>query len=304
MKVLITGMNGFVGQYLKREFQTYNNEVVGIGLSKSDDIIIGNVLDRDRIIQIVTEVKPDTIVHLAGQPRVNYSWDNPSETIQLNTISSLNILDAVIALNRPVRILFIGSSEQYGIVDLKNNYVDEKFPTKPVNPYAISKQAQEDLVLSVAHKRNLDVVLTRSFNHIGPGQRTGMVIPDFASSIVKIEKGLQEPVIQVGNLGVKRDFTDVRDVVRAYRLLIEKGCSGEIYNVGNGKSYSIKEMLDFMMNLSNININIEININKFRPVEIPELICNNKKINVTCGWLPLIDIKKTLEETLEYWRKK
>lgn len=304
MKAIITGISGFVGQYLKEELESANYEVIGIERTQKGDIILGDVLDRDRIIQIISDIQPDVIIHLAGQPRVRYSWDNPIETIQLNTLSSLNILDAVSKLNKAVRTLFIGSSEQYGIVSITNNIVNEEMPTRPVNPYAISKQAQEDLVLSLARKRNLDVVLTRSFNHIGPRQKVGMVIPDFASSIAKIEKQLQEPVIKVGNLYLKRDFTDVRDVVIAYRLLIEKGQTGEIYNIGNGKSYSIKEMLDFMINLSPKKIDIEIDKNKFRPIEIPELISNNRKIYETCGWLPRINIKDTLEATLDYWRHK
>ncbi len=302
MKVLITGVSGFVGQYLESELHANNYEVVGVGKTPRKNIVVCDVLNRERLLSVIKDINPDAVVHLAGQTRVHDSWNNPAKTMQLNTLSSINVLDAVSYLNKEVRLLFIGSSEQYGMISAENKFVDENIPTKPVNPYGISKQAQEDLILSLAHKRNMDVVLTRSFNHIGPGQKIGMVIPDFASSIVKIEKHIQEPIIRVGNLNLKRDFTDVRDVVKAYLLLIKYGHSGEIYNVGNGKSYLIRSLLDYMIELSEMEITIEIDVNKFRPIDIPELICNNKKIYEHCNWLPKIDIKKTLEETVHYWR--
>jgi GDP-4-dehydro-6-deoxy-D-mannose reductase len=200
------------------------------------------------------------------------------------------------------RLIIIGSSDQYGIVQPENCPIKETLVQNPLSPYAISKSAQEQIASSLAKAYGLEIVTTRSFNHIGPGQKKGFVVADFSATIAEIEAEKKDPILHVGNLTAKRDFTDVRDIVRAYRLLAEKGTPGEVYNVGSGKAVSISEILSGLLSLSKVDINVMQDPKKMRPIDIPLIVCNFDKLSKDTGWKPSYPIEETLQEILEHFR--
>lgn len=313
MRVLIVGASGFVGGHLIDHLLAHGDDVfacgaeplLGISTIPLERQFSGlDILDPELIDQMLAEVMPGWIIHLAAQSSVARSWQNPALTMRINVEGTINLLDAVRHLEFAPRILLVGSSEEYGKVAERENPIAETRHPAPMNPYAVSKYAQEQIGTLYAGAYGMDIVMTRSFNHFGPGQGRGFVVPDFCSQIVNIERGLAEPVIRVGNLDVYRDFTDVRDVVNAYRVLLEKGRSGEIYNVGSGRDYSIKKMLVDLIQLSTKMIAYEISAEKIRPVENMRIQADICKIGATTGWRPCIGIDGTLLDTIEYWRGK
>ncbi len=301
MKALITGVNGFVGRYLEKELQNNQYDVVGTDVI-GDNVYKIDLLDYENLVQLIEQHEPDVIFHLAGQSSVGYSWKNPKYTVELNVCGTINLLNAVHAGTKKARVIIIGSSDQYGVIRLEDNPVKEDQPQNPGSPYAISKYSQELIALSLSKAYGLDVILTRSFNHIGAGQKTGFVVSDFSSAIVDIEKGRNEPILMVGNLDAKRDFSDVRDVVCAYRLLAEKGISGEVYNVGSGVAISIQELLTTLLALSPAKITVKQDPAKLRPSDVPIVCCDNQKLVRQTGWKPTCKIEDTLQEILEYYR--
>lgn len=299
MKALITGSSGFVGRYLKAELANYGYEVYGLDIKGTD--YIADILDKDLLADIIRTIEPDCIFHLAGQASVGLSWKDPQLTFNLNVNGTLNLLEAVRNLQKNVRTLIIGSSDSYGFVLPELCPITEDTPSNPMNPYGVAKLSQEKMVLVYQKAYNLDIVLTRSFNHTGPGQAQGFVIPDFAAQIARIEQGAA-PVIKVGNLEVKRDFSDVRDVVRAYRLLIEKGKTAEIYNVGSGRAYLISDLLNQLIAYSPIDIQVKRDPLKMRPVELKIIQSNINKLHQDTGFTPSYEIGQTLLDTLNYSR--
>lgn len=315
-KAFITGISGFAGSFLA-EHLLNNGETQVFGsylLDKSlqNLISIKNKLHLEKIdltiraglLNFLNKVKPDYIYHLAALTSPGDSFRQPVETLTNNIAAQLNLLESIreAGLNK-VKILIVSSGDTYGAVDKQDLPIDEDTPFKPLNPYSVSKIAQDYLGLQYFLSYGLQIVRVRPFNHIGPRQSPSFVVASFAKQIAKIEKGQMEPVLRVGNLNTRRDFTDVRDMVKAYELILEKGKAGEVYNIGSGKSYTIEEILQKLLSFSKSKIRIEKDLKLFRPNDTQELLCDSEKCKRTTGWKPSILIEKTLEDTLDYWRK-
>lgn len=303
MRALITGSQGFVGGYLRRELEENGYEVLGLDLQAGPGTVQTNLLDLEQLAEAVRSAKPDTVFHLAGQADVGQSWKNPQKTVEINVIGAVNLMEAVRAFDPAVRILLVGSSDQYGNLGEAGQCVAETLELKPQTPYAVSKLAQEEMARAYVRAYGMNLCMTRSFNHGGAGQRKGFLIPDFASGIVQVEKGLA-PSLKVGNLEARRDFTHVRDVARAYRLIAEKGRPGEVYNVGSGTTYSAREVLDRLLKLANCPIPVERDPAKMRPSDTPVICCDHGKLTADTGWTPESPLEEILRETLAEWRKK
>lgn len=314
-KVLITGISGFVGRYLA-EYLLSRGEYGVIGTYRSDDGLkqLNDLKDRIKLERIdllnassigkvIVEYHPDYICHLAAATSPAASFKNPQMTITNNVLSELNILDTLRATNlKHLRTLIISTSEIYGLIDKADLPVDEDTPLRPINPYAVSKITQDFLALQYHLSYKLDIVRVRPFNHTGPGQGEAFVVPAFAKQIAEIEKGKKEPVIIVGNLDAKRDFTDVRDMVKAYELVLRKGEAGAVYNIGSGKSQKIKDILDTFLSLTDKKIKVEYDVAKSRPLDIPDVYCDVTRFHAVTGWKPEIPFEQTLKDTLDYWR--
>lgn len=306
-KILVIGASGFVGPYLCKNLIDNGYDVFGSKLESQKQNFNGqcvdlNILNEDEIIKTIDEIKPDYIIHLAAQSSVKLSWDNPSLTFNINVIGIINIFEALRKLNLRPRILIVGSSEEYGKVN--KNLIDENIETDPLNFYALSKVTQEKIALIYHKNYGFDVICARSFNHIGPGQSTQFVVSNFAKQIADIEKTNKDGNIYVGNLSAKRDFSDVRDIVNAYRLLIEKGQNGQLYNVGSGNSIEISEILSKLISLSKAKINVVIDKNRFRPIDTPEIKANINKLKKDTRFKAEHNIDETLLEVLNYFRNK
>ena len=306
MKALIIGAAGFVGEYLIHALQNVGYEVFATKL-KHETLNIGevSVLDLDitdflQTKEVLTTVMPDVVFHLAAQSSVKLSWERPQLTANINIVGAINVLEAVRVASKNIRLLLIGSSEEYGAIDY-TQAVREDFIPVPKNIYALTKHAQEQLAEIYNKAYGLDVVMTRSFNHIGPKQAHQFVVADFCHQVALIEKGLQDPIIRVGNLAAYRDFTDVRDVVTAYITLVEKGECGEIYNVGSGVPIQIKTILDIILSISNKQIDVVVDPSKFRPIDIPYIYADVTKLK-KLGWEPKYSIRNSIEEILSYER--
>ncbi len=313
LKALITGISGFVGSHLA-EYLLDNTdwEVAGTVFGPYGNIapLCGTLelypaeLSRADVVRFVLEQsKPEVIFHLAAQPLVSVSRQDPWGTLETNIRMQLNILE-VVAQDRPdCRVLVVGSSEEYGMTRPEELPIDEETPLRPLSPYAVSKVAQDLLGLQYHLTHRLHVVRARPFNHIGPRQGLGFVAPDFASQIAAIELGLQEPVMRVGNLDARRDFCDVRDVVRAYVLLITSGRAGEVYNIGSGRSHAIQEILDTLLSLSQVSVTVDQVPERMRPSEVPEIVCDASRLHRETGWQTAIPFRQSIEDIMEYWRR-
>lgn len=301
MRALITGINGFVGQYLKDELKKNGYHVSGMDIVGNGDVHCADLEDYDAVMRVIEEVSPQCVFHLAGQASVGLSWEKPQKTFAINVNGTLNLLESIRRTKIAIPVLIIGSADEYGRVSEEDCPIKEDLMPAPCNPYAISKLAQEQLCKLYVQAHNMRIIMTRSFNHTGPGQKRGFVVPDFCSRIVAMEReGIER--IGVGNLEAKRDFSDVRDIVRAYRNLMEKGKSGEIYNVGSGKAYSIRELLDMLIEISGRKIKICVDRDKMRPVDLPLIQSDISKLTAHTGYCPQYEMRQTLGETLEYWR--
>lgn len=315
-KIFITGITGFAGSFLAEHllsshkniniFGTYLTDSSLENITKIDDkinLVKIDLTDFPKVSDIIHSIKPDIIYHLAAIPSPAESFKNPAHTIYTNITAELNVLESLRIHNLiETRILIISSAEIYGLVTKDNLPINEEAKFRPVSPYAVSKIAQDFLGLQYHLSFKLDVVRVRPFNHIGPRQSADFVVSSFAKKIALIEKKKMEPVLKVGNLESKRDFTDVRDVVRAYALLMEKGKNGEVYNLGSGVSYKIKDVLDILLSFSKEKIKVLVDPELLRPNDIPELICDNNKVQ-SLGWKPEIKIEESLKDTLDYWRR-
>lgn len=300
-KALITGSQGFVGKYLRHELESNGYTVTGLDLQAGDGAISVDLMDGERLKKIIQQQEPDVIFHLAGQANVAKSWTIPQKTIEANVITSINLMDAVKAFVPHCHMVLVGSSDQYGNLGQAGCKVTEDIEMRPQTPYAVSKQAQEEMAKVYIRAYGMNICMTRSFNHGGAGQRQGFMIPDFASGIVSIERG-EKQVLKVGNLTARRDFTHVRDVVRAYRLLAERGHSGEVYNVGSGIAYSAQEILDQLCQMAICPIQVESDPLKMRPSDTPIICCDHSKLTNDTGWQPQISMHEILKEVIDYWR--
>lgn len=312
-KALITGITGFAGGYLadhllkKNQFEVSGTYVSDDGLKNLENkdslkLYKVNLLDEDATNKMIAYEKPEMIFHLAALTSAKLSFGSPRETFVNNVSAQINLLEAIKNndLNN-TKILVVSSAEVYGLVSKEDLPIDEDTPLRPTNPYAVSKLSQDFLALQYHLSHKLNIVRVRPFNHVGPRQSPQFVIAAFAKRIAEIEKG-KENVMKVGNLESKRDFTDVRDIVRAYLLALEKGESGEVYNLGSGESHRISEILDMMRGMSDDEINVENDPSLIRPSDDPELLCDFSKFANLTGWKPEIPIEKTLKDTLEYFR--
>jgi GDP-4-dehydro-6-deoxy-D-mannose reductase len=297
---LITGSLGFVGRHLTAELLGNGYTVCGIDIEEGANTVAIDLLDRQAVRENIRSVQPDVIFHLAAQAAIPLSWKEPQKTFELNVIGTINLLEAVSLNNQSCTLIIIGSADQYGYTG-SSKPISENEKLLPRNPYAISKTTQEELALLYAKTFNLDVRMARPFNHCGPGQRPGFLVSDICLGLVDVEKGVS-PCLKVGNLEAIRDFTDVRDIVAAYRLIYEKGKANEVYNVGSGYGRSAQEVLDLLLSLSDREIEIMPDKDRMRVSDTPVFICDNTKLKNHTGWSPSIPLKKTLRDALEYYR--
>lgn len=312
MKALITGINGFVGSHLAEYLLAHTDwQVAGTVYGPTHNIdpirdrlelYPGELSRLEAVEALLDQARPDVVFHLAAMAVTGRSWQDPAGTIALNVTMQVHILQAVVNLGLRCRVLCVGSGEEYGAIAPDDLPVDEDTPFRPNNPYAVSKIAQDMLGLQYHLSYGLDTIRVRPFNHIGPRQGLGFVVSDFASQIARIEAGLEPPLLRVGNLQAQRDFTDVRDVVRAYRLLIEHGRAGEVYNVGSGRAHAVQEIVDFMVAQSRVPIRVEPDPARMRPSDTPLVICDYRRLNACTGWTPTIPFEQSLSDVLESWR--
>lgn len=258
--------------------------------------------DPFSVKDLVEKTKPDRIFHLAGQSFVPASWNAPQETLTTNILSELNLFEAVRQAKIPARIQIACSSEEYGLVYPEETPITEDNPLRPLSPYGVSKVAQGLLAYQYHASYGIHTVRTRAFNHTGPRRGEAFVTSNFAKQIVEVEKGLREPVIYTGNLEARRDFTDVRDMVKGYWLALEKGEQGEVYVLASGKDYSIAQLLDMLLQKTNVEIAIKTDPSRLRPSDVPILLGDAGKFKKQTGWEPEIPFEKTLEDLLDYWR--
>lgn len=317
-KYLITGFSGFVAPHFLNYLESLreNCQVLGVDINSPDRAArryeyvncafrLADLGDKNAVGDILKGFQPDYVLHLASFSSVAYSWKNPVESFVNNSNIFLNLVDRIRLLKLPARILSIGSSEQYGNVAEKELPLREELPPQPRSPYAIARVSQEMLSQVYARSYGVDIVLTRSFNHIGPGQKDVFVISAFAGKLAAIEKNADSPKkITVGDLTIIRDFVDVRDVVRAYHQLLLNGETGEIYNVCSETGCSLADILRKMMRIINVDAEIIVDEKLFRPDDNRRIIGSNQKIRRQTGWQPSISIEESLRDVIDYWRAK
>ncbi|GIP55058.1 GDP-mannose 4,6-dehydratase [Paenibacillus vini] len=313
MKALVTGISGFVGSHMAEYLLSNNIEVLGTIRQRSRMDHIQHILNDIHLVEcelrdpfsvetLIDRERPDLIFHLAAQSFVPTSWNSPTDTIYNNVAGQINIFESVRRFQLDCKIQIACSSEEYGHVEQDEVPIRETNPLRPLSPYAVSKTAQEYLGYQYFKSYGLNVVQTRTFNHTGPRRGENFVTSNFSKQIAEIEAGKKPPVIYVGNLLAKRDFTDVRDVVRAYWLALEKGEPGETYNIASNKCYTIGEVLQLLLTLSKVQIEIQQDPARMRPSDVEILLGDYSKFNAKTGWKPEIPFHKTMEDLLNYWR--
>lgn len=302
-KVLIFGIGGFVGKYLAQEFvqngyMIFGSDKVKNGLSEEIHFFSADLLDANQVEKVISNVLPDMIINLAAISSVGASWGIPQLTMSVNVIGALNILEAARKQNTSPKVMFIGSSEEYAYSDKP---INEETKLNANNPYGISKMAQEKFATVYRERYNMQIYCVRPFNHTGVGQKDNFVLPSFCKQVAEIEKSGKPGIIKVGNLQAERDFCDVRDIVKAYRMIIESEDCTKIYNVGSGEAFSLKDLLEYIISFSNQKIEIEIDPERFRPIDTPRICCDYGLISQELGWKPRFSIKKTLQELYEFY---
>lgn len=312
MKVLITGIAGFVGSHLAELLIQKNQKIYGTCLAcepkdniahikKGINLTECDVTDFKSLSKLIHRIKPDRIYHLAAFSSVGESFTKPLDAVEVNVRGTLYLLEILRKTKKRIRLLVVSSSDIYGKVKKKDLPIKETQNLNPISPYGASKACADLLAYQYYQSYGTFVIRTRSFNHTGPRQRLGFVVPDFASQIARIDEGISKPTMKVGNLSARRDISDVRDVVRAYYLLMEKGRPGEAYNVCSAKAYKIETYLSTLLRFSSKRILVRKK-GKTRPAEIPILLGDNSKIKKEVRWKPRISIHKTLKDTLDYWK--
>jgi GDP-4-dehydro-6-deoxy-D-mannose reductase len=315
MRALITGITGFVGSYLAEHLLSTHPDVELFGLhrwrSASADVADlapvvrltdGDLLDATSILRALHASRPDVIFHLAASSSVASSWDTPAEIMQVNVMGTLHLLEAMRQMDLDAPVVLACSAEGYGAVAEKDLPIREDAPFRPVSPYAVSKAAVDLLAFQYFQTFRLRTIRLRLFNHCGPRQSDRFVISALARQIAEIEAELRPPEVRVGNLEARRDFVDVRDVVRAYWLAATKGSPGECYNVATGRSHSVRQVLDHLLTLSDAVVDVVFDPGRLRPAEIPRLEGDASRFRTATGWEPAIPFEQTLYDTLEFWR--
>jgi len=306
-RALVTGCNGFVGHALVERLVAGGFEVHGTDRVAGDEafhgesVAVGDLTSAEFVSHAIEATTPDCIVHLAAQSSVRRSFDEPVSTLSDGTLPALHVLNHLRVTNSKARVLLIGSADEYGTVAAGNLPLAESAPVNPESPYALAKAIQNQFGRMFASLYGVDAVMTRSFNHTGPGQRDAFVLSNFARQVAEIRRGRREPVIDVGNLEVRRDFLDVRDVCDAYVVLLKKGRSGESYNVCSGNSYRIRDLLDQLCALAGVQVKVHVDHARLRPVDMPELRGDPSKMREHTGWKAKIPIQETLKSLLDHW---
>jgi len=316
LRVLITGITGFAGSHLAEYCLARGDvEVFGTARWRSRMDNVQHFLDQITLIDCdlkdsvavrhcLTEVRPDYIFHLAAQSFVPTSWKAPVETMTTNVVGQINIFEGMRELKLDSRVQLACSSEEYGMVYEDEIPIKETNPLRPLSPYGVSKVAQDLLGYQYHESYGLFTVRTRGFNHTGPRRGDVFVSSNFSRQIAMIEKGKQEPVVKVGNLDARRDFTDVRDMIRGYWIALENGEPGDVYNIGSGTDVTIRTMLDMLLELSSLDIEVRQDPDRMRPSDVEVLRADNSKFCNLTGWKPEIPLEKTLEDLLNYWRER
>jgi GDP-4-dehydro-6-deoxy-D-mannose reductase len=307
-RVLITGASGFVGRHLATHLDSFGEyEVVGLSSQKRPPIdggrlLVCDLLDADLTGRTLEHYQPDVIFHLAGQSHVPRAWAAPAETLVTNGVGQINLLEGCRTAGLDPVIISVSSAEIYGAVSPHQIPINEDQPLNPNNPYASSKAAQDLYAGQYAASYGMKIVRARPFNHVGPGQTDRFVVSSFARQIAEVEAGLADPVVLVGNLDPVRDFLDVRDVVDAYRLLANPSFGGEVFNISSGVGVSIQTILDMLIDASTRTIDVRVDPERVRPVEVPEFRGNSGKLAAATGWEPRIPLEQTIRDVLNYWR--
>lgn len=306
IKYLITGGSGFVGKHFTDHILNNYSEadILNIDISESENMNIKfeklDLLDNEKLSEIISKYKPDRILHLASFSSVAFSWRNPVKSFANNTNIFLNLLEAVRSANINPRIISVGSSEEYGNLPEENYPLTESTKVNPVSPYAVARVSQEMLSRVYVNGYGLDIIMTRSFNHIGPYQKEVFVVPSFVKQFAEAKLHNKTDIdLITGDISVSRDFVDVRDVVKAYELLFQKGESGELYNICSGKPTKLKEIINILSEITGIKANINISDDLLRPTDIKQVYGESKKINDKTGWQPEIKLTKSIEDMLE-----
>jgi len=314
VRILITGITGFVGSHLTEYALERGAEVFGSLRWRSKTEHIERLRDRVTLIEsdlrdllsvrtLLEQSKPEWIIHLAAQSFVQASWQTPVETLYTNAISQMNLLEAMRQLHSSARFLAIGSSEEYGLVHPDELPIRETNPLRPLSPYALSKVAQDLMGWQYFKSYGMHIVRSRAFNHTGPRRGETFSESNFAKQIAEMEAGLREPVVHVGDLKPTRDFSDVRDIVRGYWLLLERGAPGDVYNLCSETEWSIERVLNFLIGLSTLpHIEIRQDPARLRPSDVPVLRGSREKVERALGWRGVIPLEQTLTDLLEYWR--
>lgn len=315
MKVLVTGIAGFVGGHMTEFLRSEHPSVEVFGIVKPHGsagvelpgrvaVIEADLEDSAAVDAALDLVHPDRIVHLAAQSSPQASWDDPAGTLRVNILGLLNLLEAVRRRALSPRILVVGSAEEYGMVDARDLPVDEDTPLRPATPYAVSKVAQGYLALQYALAFRMGIIRTRTFHHTGPGRGEAFAESSFARQIAEIETGRRPPILAVGNLEAVRDFSDVRDVVRAYWRLLESGNAGDVYNVCSGKGIRIRDLLQALIAAAGVDVEVRVDPDRLRPSDIPALVGDPTKLKEATGWTPGVPLERTLGDLLQYWRER
>lgn len=315
MRALITGVCGFAGSHLAdyllthTDLEVYGTDIVSGGANIAhirDDLelIVGDMSDAEVASEILSKANADYVFHLAAQAFVPLSWSNPWQTMENNIRSQLNILQILVDSGARPKVLVVGSADEYGMILPDELPVTEDTPLRPYSPYAVSKIAQDMLGYQYFVSHGLPIVRVRPFNHIGTRQSPAFVTSDFAKQIAEIEDGRREPRLLVGNLEAKRDFTDVRDMVRGYYLALERGEDGEVYNLGAERAYSIREALEALLEMSEAQIDVVQDPSRMRPSDVPVVVSDCSKFRQRTGWRATVNLRESLREILDYWRER
>ena len=314
-KALITGIGGFAGSHLADFLLSAGYQVSGIDCNLGNAENTKHIRDRltlydcdirngAQLNEIISHNKPDEVYHLSAIAHVPTANANPKLTFDVNFYGSFNLFEAVKSLSEDTKVLYVGSATEYGNVRQEDIPVTEGVPLNPVDPYSASKACADILAYQYFKSYGLHIVRVRPFNHIGPRQSPDYVCANFAKQIAEIEKGVRKPIINVGNLKPRRDFMDVRDVVRGYWLAVQKGQPGEAYNICSGKTISIKELLDKLLNMSPKDIEVKQDPQKLRASDVALLLGDPAKFKRRTGWRPEIPFERTLQDTLDYCRER
>jgi GDP-4-dehydro-6-deoxy-D-mannose reductase len=312
-RILITGITGFVGGHLLNSLRAAGyGHIWGLIHRRHPSKAIprrnvqwvrGDLCDQVRITTLLKRIKPDWIFHLAGQAVVSVSWAQPRETLKLNAEAQISLFEAIREAQINPRILVVCSSEEYGLVKKEELPVTEHNLLRPLSPYAVSKAVQDLLAFQYYKSYALQTIRIRAFNHTGPRRPPQYAVSSFAQQIARIEHGEAKPVVQVGNLLIKRDYMDVRDMAAAYIEAIKKGVPGEVYNICSGKPRSLEEILKMLLTLSSAKIRVVVDPARFRPSDSMVIYGNASKFRRLTGWRPQIPLRTTLADILDYWRK-